>query len=336
LEYGKHLILYLYWRQLEFDNPSFGYSDEPESFALAFRSMVDACEVHFKKCRQKVAFVWHSWGAPKVVELARFYPGDQYVDWVGISLFQQLYPWARNTEEGEFSGGTMEQVTEVLEFATARDKPIMIAESTPFFGMDLAEQDPSILQQYNLTVHDVDIWDLWFQPTLDLIEQYDIGMWSYINCDWNSQPMWQGIGFGDTRLASSPRVMEQWMDQVLDSERFTNHIHCHPHEHSHEHSHDHPHEHDDHDRDHEHTTPSFESLALTEKDIMIFGRKATYFLPIMYLIAIAIFALSCYKRCITKRYAGYHTLGESESSFSYDGDQSTLANGGVDTMTAVD
>jgi hypothetical protein len=196
----------------------------------------------------------------------------------------------------------MEQVTEVLEFATARDKPIMIAESTPFFGMDLAEQDPSILQQYNLTNNNVDIWDLWFQPTLDLIEQYDIGMWSYINCDWNSQPMWRGIGFGDTRLASSPRVMKQWMDRVLDSERFSNHIHCHPHKHTHHHSHGH--------------TPSFVSLALAQEDIVIFGRQATSFLPIMYLLAIFVLALSCYKRCATNRHAGYHTLGESGSSLS--------------------
>jgi hypothetical protein len=286
----------------EFDNPSFGYSDKPETFALAFRAMVDTCEGQFQKCRQKVAFVWHSWGAPKVAELDRFYPGDHYVDWIGISLFQQLYPWARNTNAGEFSGGTMEQVTEVLEFATARDKPIMIAESTPFFGMDLAEQDPSILQQYNLTNNNVDIWDLWFQPTLDLIEQYDIGMWSYINCDWNSQPMWRGIGFGDTRLASSPRVMKQWMDRVLDSERFSNHIHCHPHKHTHRHSHGH--------------TPSFVSLALAQEDIVIFGRQATSFLPIMYLLAIFVLALSCYKRCATNRHAGYHTLGESGSSLS--------------------
>jgi hypothetical protein len=294
----------------EFDNPSFGYSDNPESFALAFRAMVDTCEDHYPKCRKKVAFVWHSWGGPKVAELDRFYPGEKYVDWVGISIFQQLYPWAQNTNEGVFSGGTIKLVTEVLEFATARDKPIMIAESTPFFGIDLAEQDPIILQQYNLTTNNnvVDIWDLWFQPTLDLIEHYDIGMWSYINCNWNSQPMWRGIGFGDTRLASSPRVMEQWMDQVLDSKRFSNHIHCHPHKHFHEH--------DDHDHPHEHA-PSFVSLALAKEDIMIFDRKATHFLPIMYLIAIVILVLSCYKRYSTRnRYAGYHNLGESESSLS--------------------
>jgi hypothetical protein len=121
--------------------------------------------------------------------------------------------------------------------------------------------------------------------------------------------MWREIGFGDTRLASSPRVMEQWMDQVLDSNRFSNHIHCH----HHKYFHDHPHEHEYDDHDH---TPSFVSLALAEEDIMIFGRKATHFLPIMYLIAIVILALSCYKRCTSNRYAGYHNLGENESSLS--------------------
>jgi hypothetical protein len=216
----------------EFDNPSFGYSSDPLAYRQAFRKIVKVCEqqLHsYDACHSKIAFCWHSWAAPKVASLHYFYPGDDVVDWIGISIFQQLYPWANsnnNDDEtssfGDFAGGNRNQVQEVLEFAKRHDKPIMIAESTPFGGIDLEDATVEI---YNV---DVDIWELWFQPTLDMIHQYDIGMWSYIDCDWNSQPMWKGVGFGDTRLSTSPNVMDRWFKQVLSSEdsRFTNQLEC--------------------------------------------------------------------------------------------------------------
>jgi hypothetical protein len=173
-----------------------------------------------------------------------FYPGDDVVDWVGISIFQQLYPWAEYYDDtssgggGDFAGGSMIYVKEVLDYAKRHDKPVMIAESTPFGGMFWNGQDfgnkkdsiPLPLLLHNNTTSEAaattttpdknNIWNLWFAPVLQLIEQYDIRMWSYINCDWNAQPMWHNIGFGDTRLASSQRVMENWWEEVLQNPRF--------------------------------------------------------------------------------------------------------------------
>ena len=42
-------------------------------------------------------------------------------------------------------------------------------------------------------------------------------MWSYINCDWDSQPMWHNVGFGDTRLSSNHHVMEMWQHYIIES-----------------------------------------------------------------------------------------------------------------------
>lgn len=100
----------------------------------------------------------------------------------------------------------------------------MIAESTPFGGMQVTP--PSDL---NITLQesDGDVWDLWFQPTLDLIEKYDISMWSYINCDWDSQKMWNGVGFGDTRISSNAKVMQKWQEKVLGRHsRFISELSC--------------------------------------------------------------------------------------------------------------
>jgi hypothetical protein len=182
----------------EFDNPGFRYAENPAMFQDAFRVLVHACRKH-AACRRKTVFVFHSWGAglPYETTLEDFYPGDEYVDWVGVSLFQQFY----HTNRG---GGTFANVETVLEFAKEHGKPTMIAESTPFGGID-SLQDP---------------WNEWFQPCLDLIENYDISMWSYINCAWDSQPMWRNVGFGDTRLSINATVMAEWNKKVLRNPRF--------------------------------------------------------------------------------------------------------------------
>ena len=56
---------------------------------------------------------------------------------VGISIFQQVYSWANTnlTTVGSFAGGSLHHVENVLNFAVAHDKPVMIAESTPFGGI---------------------------------------------------------------------------------------------------------------------------------------------------------------------------------------------------------
>ena len=93
----------------------------------------------------------------------------------------------------------------------------MIAESTPFGG--IYQQDFR---------KDNGVWELWFQPVLDLIEEYNdvVAMWSYINCNWDTQPMWTGVGFGDSRLSQSSHVMNQWYHHVIDNPKFVTRLSC--------------------------------------------------------------------------------------------------------------
>mmetsp|Transcript_16234 Transcript_16234/g.21243 ORF Transcript_16234/g.21243 Transcript_16234/m.21243 type:complete len:508 (-) Transcript_16234:169-1692(-) len=185
----------------EFDNPEFGYSDNPPIYRQAFQQVVDNCRKR-QKCHEKTSFVWHSWaaGLPKNQSLLDYYPGREYVDWIGISLFQQFYPHSPL--------GTVENVLQVLDFAKEQEQnygsssssiPIMIAESTPFGGIP----------------HLKDPWEEWFVPVLELIDKYDIAMWSYINCDWDSQPMWKNVGFGNTRLAHNQTILDLWYKHVV-------------------------------------------------------------------------------------------------------------------------
>jgi hypothetical protein len=147
--------------------------------------------------------VWHSWaaGLPGNTTLRDFYPGDNAVDWIGVSLFQQFYP--------NHVGGTVKDLTNVLKFAARHKKPTMIAESTPFGGIN-----------HNSITNDAPMWEAWFEPTLHLIERHNISMWSYINCNWDVQPFWKTAGFGDTRISTNSYVMGQWLVKVVSDPRF--------------------------------------------------------------------------------------------------------------------
>ena len=192
--------------------------------------------------------VWHSWAAGLPLDTSRsndnhtridneertpsslltlddFYPGDDWVDWVGVSIFQQFYDHGTTSQNG-FSGGTVEDLTHVLQFAARHHKPTMIAESTPFGGIHnnshIVTTTATVTEHggYASSRSGKAIWDAWFQPTLQLIRDYNIAMWSYINCNWDAQPFWKGIGFGDTRLSIDTTVMDKWHDHVVSSRRF--------------------------------------------------------------------------------------------------------------------
>lgn len=199
----------------EFDNPFFGYSDNATAYILAFQRIVDYMRDHLNEDRlDKTFFVWHSWAAPRAgnLTLEDFYPSDDYVDWIGVSVFRQVYPWKSNWGNGYVDwGGSVKDIEEVLDFAQKRDKPTMIAESTPFGGINMETADTI---KYNET----DPWDRWFGKVLTLIEKYDIDMFSYINCDWDKQNMWRGVGFGDTRLSTNAEVMDRWFGNIIRSD----------------------------------------------------------------------------------------------------------------------
>ena len=68
-------------------------------------------------------------------------------------------------------------------------------------------------------------WNRWFLPVLAFIDKFDIRMWCYINCDWDSFPMWQknhapGIYWGDTRIEIYASLRKKWESLVLDTPRF--------------------------------------------------------------------------------------------------------------------
>merc|ERR1712238_328806 len=85
-------------------------------------------------------------------------------------------------------------------------------------GVEMMHGNGNQEVQYNSTGKDSDSWDRWYSRVINLITRYNISMWCYINCDWDSQPMWQGIGFGDTRISSSNYIMDRWREAIYFSD----------------------------------------------------------------------------------------------------------------------
>ncbi len=66
-----------------------------------------------------------------------YYPGDAYVDWVGLSVYSYgiLYPWLDNyvAEPGKFEAyfGSFYQ-----SYGKGKNKPVMIAEGSACYHLD--------------------------------------------------------------------------------------------------------------------------------------------------------------------------------------------------------
>ncbi len=180
-----------------------GYGKYPyTAYQQAFRRVVEVMQQHGA---DNVAFVWSAWAfqsrdpsANAGVSPWDWYPGDDYVDWVGLSVF----PGTSSSDPNE--GYQADKRRQMAQFASNHHKPLMIGESAP-----RARFAPAL---------GAVAWNGWFQGVFDYIEENDVKAFSYINMNWEALSMWTGRGWGDTRVQGSP-IASQWQDAIA-SERF--------------------------------------------------------------------------------------------------------------------
>jgi hypothetical protein len=164
----------------EFDGPH--NQLEPKEYVKAYKRIVDLMR---KEGADNIAFVWHSYASPpyKDYPLSAWYPGDDYVDWVAISVFGHAY--------GSDFGPSCNKV---LDFAREQKKPVMIAESNPIHGIDKAGDKA---------------WE-WFVNYFSFIYQKNIKAVSFINEDWTRLQI-PGISeWKDGRLQNNPEISDAW------------------------------------------------------------------------------------------------------------------------------
>lgn len=161
----------------EFDLPDNHY--DPLQYQAAYRYIVDRLR---SQGVTNVAYVWHS--AVTFDNPGRYldwYPGDDYVDWFGISFFN---PQQTRVAEDFFRLGREHK------------KPLMIAESTPAGVYSLRSKKE------------------WFRHFFDLIRRNDVKAVSYINSSWDDLPVFKAMHWGDARVQADPELKELWLNEI--------------------------------------------------------------------------------------------------------------------------
>ncbi|MEL6535349.1 MAG: glycosyl hydrolase [Bacteroidota bacterium] len=206
---------------------------EPNSYRAAFQHIVELLR---SQEVQNVAFVWQSATSPvdDILDgghepLDPYYPGDEYVDWVGLSWFLQAHEKPTNGRNNPAT--QIELAKELIDFARAHGKPVMVCESAPQ-GYHIG----TLYQYHHSPIWDGpagqgitkvsadEVWSDWFIPYFEFISQHQdaIKAVTYINANWDVQGLWgppyqQGY-WGDSRIEANANVQSQWVTTITEKQ----------------------------------------------------------------------------------------------------------------------
>lgn len=168
---------------------------EPKPFIAAWKRIVDI--LRQESIEEFATILASSTPGLDYETWEAFYPGPDYVDWIGYSYF-----W---TPPDSLK-------LHVLDFARDKKHPLLMAECAPR-GEFLGEGQG------------VEIWSKWFGPAFEHMEANRdiIKGFAYINCNWQSQLMWQNnpIVWGDTRVQIDSTIKARW-EHKMDEPRYIN------------------------------------------------------------------------------------------------------------------
>ena len=162
-----------------------------------------------------IALVWqlssYCPNASGQARLESYWPGDEYVDWVGLSWFAP--------QDCDYS-----RVNEAALFAKNHNKPLFINEASPQrYSIGNLTYSSNVGNGGNKVIKTaVEIWDEWYQPFFDFINaaENNVKAITYINANWNAQTRWNptdGIGspegyWGDSRVQANDIIKQRWLD----------------------------------------------------------------------------------------------------------------------------
>jgi len=159
------------WVRIGYECNGFWNGYQPETYRPAFQHITKILRKHGGN---QVATVWCVHPINEMERLMAFYPGDEWVDWWSIDLFQPKFL-------------NKPVVKAYCERALEHAKPVLIGECAP-------SEVPRSQQ-----------WEKWYRPLFDLIRtQPAIKGFSYINRNWNGS-RWD---WGDGRVSADPVDME--------------------------------------------------------------------------------------------------------------------------------
>lgn len=178
----------------------------PDKYISAYRYFVDKMR---KLSVDNVAYVWHSWGVgayyghddfpryyptlPAATKVTQelWYPGDEYVDWVALSVFG--IGW------GDLS--TNQVVQWLVSFAENHNKPVMLAEA--------AAIKTSESRDANWVIPNTN----WFEHVFALCSRDAVKALTYINVDWEERS--SSSTWGDTQIQNAQNsVIVYWLKNI--------------------------------------------------------------------------------------------------------------------------
>jgi len=202
--YGKQMFLRIGG---EFNGPWNGGGYHPYIYPKAFQKIVDLCDSN--GIRDSVATVWCYYPAgPNDFDSLdakgyRWYPGDAYVDWFGLDLFnasdfdQSLPDYVRGsiTQKGK--------AERFLSIARGNGKPVFLDE-TSAKGVTITADSLD-------GVHD---WNEWFAKFWYFIGNHaEVKGFCYIDQHWDATGF---PGWGDARIENNAYVSAQYQSEMKE------------------------------------------------------------------------------------------------------------------------
>lgn len=142
---------------------------------------------------ENIATVWCTHPVDSLSKMLTYYPGDAYVDWWSIDLFENKYINPAQTAS--------KPTFDFLAEAHRRNRPVIIGESTPH-SIGVLNGETS--------------WNQWFAYYFNLIRtQPGIKGFCYINRFWSNYAEWST--WGDARLESNATVAQLFRTELQQS-----------------------------------------------------------------------------------------------------------------------
>jgi uncharacterized protein (TIGR03437 family) len=158
---------------------------QPVPYQQAFIRITNA----LRAANLEVATVWDMEIPDGVSTYFDYYPGDQYVDWFGINIFQ-----AKAFQDSTLSG--------VFAQARARKKPVMMGEETGF----------SVGAQNGATS-----WNGWYAQFFSFLQANpEVKQFNYIDWNWANYPQWSTWGDARLELDTATYVRNLYLAQLAD------------------------------------------------------------------------------------------------------------------------
>ena len=199
--------------RIGYEVDSFWNQYDPKTFIKAWRFIAQWIK---DNNANNIATVWqisaycsfsgYATNTYKSLNYDTWWPGDEFVDWVAFSYFSQPRDCKNYQNKGGLAAtyGSLNDVDtngnslaleHVMNYLKTKNKPIMIAESTPAYYhlSDLTYKKTPLINLNDIVEKSAeDIWQEWYEPYFTFIEKHQrwIRAAAYINMPWDEYPAW--------------------------------------------------------------------------------------------------------------------------------------------------